>query len=671
MNRVFERIREANAPKPAEGSLRLRLACVAAVAAGLAAAAAEGEISRAAALLAGVLVAAGTAFSHLTRHRPAGRIKLVVASGALAVAGEFLHRIYQTASGGLAGVEGPLAVLLASILVVHSWHVPARRDLVFALAGSAALVAVAAATAVDTAFAGYALLWSAAAFWALVECGASVTGARPVTAHVAAAAAGAGAIGLLAFLALPAPVADVSLDFPAATGTAGLEPQPGALAGDAGRPNALSRPGTPAGPTRVGGYLGFAGDLDTAVRAGLGHQVVMQVRATFPTFWVGETYNRWDGQSWSSTLGKSVPLGGGSPYEIDPAPLPPTGAALNDVQTFYVESDTADLVFHADQAQQVWFPAPELFVGPDDSIVSPIGLGPGAIYTVESSVERPGPADLLGAGVDPRFPTGLRRDYTELPRPYTRVRRLVATVTEGDTDEYSRVEALIAWVGDHTRYSTDIPPLPAGADAVDEFLFGSRVGYCEQISTALAVMLRTLGIPAREAVGYVPGSYDPLTDLYQVHADDAHAWVQVWFPTYGWVNFDPTASVPSANPTPGVVVADAVGRILSSLPWPAIGETAAATAAAGAVGGAVAAARHRRARARLTPAGRAVAQMEAAGRRAGLQWAESQTVAAYAAELGGGWPAVAGAVDASAYGGMVTDTGEWDRLLAQARAEPP
>ena len=100
------------------------------------------------------------------------------------------------------------------------------------------------------------------------------------------------------------------------------------------------------------------------------------------------------------------------------------------------------------------------------------------------------------------------------------------------------MQSLIHWIGAHTRYSQDIPPLPAGADTVDEFLFGNRVGFCEQISTSLAVMLRSLGIPAREAVGYVPGGYDPITDLYQVHANDAHAWVQVWFPGYGWQDFD-------------------------------------------------------------------------------------------------------------------------------------
>ncbi len=102
----------------------------------------------------------------------------------------------------------------------------------------------------------------------------------------------------------------------------------------------------------------------------------------------------------------------------------------------------------------------------------------------------------------------------------------------------------------HPRHAT--PPTsrrwPPGPTPSTSFLFGTRRGYCEQISTATVVMLRSLGIPAREAVGYVPGSYNPITDLYDVQAKDAHAWVQVWFPGYGWQNFDPTANVPLANP---------------------------------------------------------------------------------------------------------------------------
>ena len=84
-------------------------------------------------------------------------------------------------------------------------------------------------------------------------------------------------------------------------------------------------------------------------------------------------------------------------------------------------------------------------------------------------------------------------------------------------------------------------------------------------------MLRTLGIPAREAVGYVPGNFDPITDLYDIQANDADAWVQVWFPYYGWQSFDPTAVVPLANPSPSRIPLHDVAVIVKRAPWVPVG----------------------------------------------------------------------------------------------------
>ncbi|MFP5488836.1 MAG: transglutaminase-like domain-containing protein, partial [Acidimicrobiia bacterium] len=88
-------------------------------------------------------------------------------------------------------------------------------------------------------------------------------------------------------------------------------------------------------------------------------------------------------------------------------------------------------------------------------------------------------------------------------------------------------------------------PLPdPGEDAVHDFLFDTRLGFCEQIASALTVMLRTQGVPARLATGYLPGTRDRVAGVFEVRASDAHAWVEVWFPESGWQAFDPTASVP-------------------------------------------------------------------------------------------------------------------------------
>jgi transglutaminase-like putative cysteine protease len=666
---LAERIRQANAPRPPESSARLRVASGAAIVVALAAAASEHDLSRPGAALSAVLVGTGMAFSHRTRERSSGLVKGLVAVAALAAMAWFIDRLYQAPlGGGLVGVEGPLTVLLAWIMIVHSFHVPARRDLVFSLAGSAALMAVAAAAAIDMSFGWYGVVWAACGLWALVEIGAAAAeGARPGAGLVARSVAMAVVVGIVAFLALPAPSASIKLDFRTNPGPAGPEPNGGVLAGDSGRATQLSRPGTTSGPTRVGGYLGFAGSLNTGVRAELGNQLVMQVRASVPSYWVGETYDRWDGQNWSSTLRtgqRNRSLGGGSPFVL-PYAIP---SGTNDIQTFYLNDVTADLVFHADDASEVWVPSSSVyFDAEDDSITSATGLGKGAIYTVESSASDFSPDVLRQAPAVPADDPAMA-DYLELPpqQPYTRVRELARSVTAADDNEYDTVQSLISWIGANTRYSTDIPPLPAGADAVDEFLFGNRVGYCEQISTALTIMLRTLGIPARETVGYVPGSYNPVTDLYQVRADDAHAWVQVDFPGYGWVSFDPTASVPAANPSPGsVAVRDAI-RFVAGLPWVRLAAPLVAVAGAGAV---IMILRRRRAAGRLSPAERAVRRMERAGARAGRARAPSETVTEYGAALAGGWPGVACAVDRSAYGGAQIPADEWRRLLAEAEAE--
>jgi hypothetical protein len=109
------------------------------------------------------------------------------------------------------------------------------------------------------------------------------------------------------------------------------------------------------------------------------------------------------------------------------------------------------------------------------------------------------------------------------------------------------VKAVEDYLERNYRYDTDSPVPPAGQDAVDHFLFETDVGFCEQFASATAVMLRTLGIPARVVAGYTPGRRNPFTGYYEVRNSDAHAWVEVWFPNLGWYEFDPTFGVPTAR----------------------------------------------------------------------------------------------------------------------------
>jgi len=168
------------------------------------------------------------------------------------------------------------------------------------------------------------------------------------------------------------------------------------------------------------------------------------------------------------------------------------------VQTFYVALPIANLLFATADPTEVYFPEHSLVVGADGSMRSTIAMTPGTVYTVISDDSEIAPSLLAKIRTPRPSPhSGASDPDLELPPGrYSRggcisgrdrapplVRRLPTR----------KVNALQTWMSTHLRYSTDIPPLLAGQDAVNQFLFGSRVGYCEQISTALAVMLRTLG----------------------------------------------------------------------------------------------------------------------------------------------------------------------------------
>ncbi|HEX5912110.1 MAG TPA: transglutaminase-like domain-containing protein, partial [Rubrobacter sp.] len=138
--------------------------------------------------------------------------------------------------------------------------------------------------------------------------------------------------------------------------------------------------------------------------------------------------------------------------------------------------------------------------------------------------------------------------YTQLPPTgLERTRALAGRLTESTTNPYDAVLRMNQYLKETYPYDLSIPPQMEEMDAVEYFLFEQKRGYCEQFSSSLAVMARSLGIPARVATGYAPGEYNPFTGYYDVRASDAHAWVEVYFPGYGWSTFDPT---PSFDSTP-------------------------------------------------------------------------------------------------------------------------
>jgi len=148
---------------------------------------------------------------------------------------------------------------------------------------------------------------------------------------------------------------------------------------------------------------------------------------------------------------------------------------------------------------------------------------------------------LAPAPVSASDPAGVARIDAS---PYARVYALARRLGSGAPSTYDVVARIEAFLRHGFAY--DERP-PRRAYPLVSFLLTDRVGYCQQFSGAMTLMLRMNGIPARVAAGFLPGSRNPSTGLYEVTARDAHAWVEVYFAGIGWVPFDPTPARPRAS----------------------------------------------------------------------------------------------------------------------------
>ncbi len=212
--------------------------------------------------------------------------------------------------------------------------------------------------------------------------------------------------------------------------------------------------------------------------------------------------------------------------------------------------------------------------GSGDTVGVEVG---GLDYTVVSDVPAPTVAQLWEAGA--AYPPEVVGRYLALPKIPQRVRDLALEVTAGAQTPYDKAVAVEA----HLRaydYDLQIPAPPPDEDVADYLLFKTRRGYCDYYATAMVVMLRAAGVPARYAQGYAMGGYDYGRRAYFVTQRDAHAWVEVYFPGYGWIEFEPTpyraaftrpsggdlASLPTpAPPSQGLPWLPVSSRVLSLL----------------------------------------------------------------------------------------------------------
>jgi hypothetical protein len=172
---------------------------------------------------------------------------------------------------------------------------------------------------------------------------------------------------------------------------------------------------------------------------------------------------------------------------------------------------------------------------------APIDEGQG--YQISAIVSQVSQDQLASAGTD--YPEAIRQLYLATDRVTDRTRDLAREVTVGAANPYEQAAALERFLrfGDQFSYATTAPmPSDSETDIVDYFLFDGQVGYCQFYASAMVMMARSLGIPARMATGYAPGQQIGEGE-YLVRLRNAHAWAELYFPGYGWQIFESTKTI--------------------------------------------------------------------------------------------------------------------------------
>jgi transglutaminase-like putative cysteine protease len=294
--------------------------------------------------------------------------------------------------------------------------------------------------------------------------------------------------------------------------------------------------------------------------------VIMKVESSKPSYWRANALDEFTGQAWVSSQGFLQEITrtretAGYVFSIPPADPPPAGQTVTErfqvrsvyTNYFFTGGDPLSLTMDQDIV---------LHMNEMRSLHVVNALGPSLDYTLKAVIPKVTPSSLVALGS--AYPAGMDR-YLDLPFP--RVAQLAGTdkdaafrdavsqasangaqwaglyvlnqsIVGGATDPYEIALRLERYLRQTYQYTLQPPPSDFSSPYA-AFLFDTHAGYCQHFAGAMALLLRFNGVPARVAVGFTSGEVES-AGVYSVSTNNAHAWVEAYFPTAGWVAFDPT-----------------------------------------------------------------------------------------------------------------------------------
>jgi transglutaminase-like putative cysteine protease len=321
----------------------------------------------------------------------------------------------------------------------------------------------------------------------------------------------------------------------------GLRRSPGALLATGGRAGAMPRTHLLTDGPELSQEVVMRISTDDLAGLAFGQQP----SAAMQHAWRGLTFDSYDGRGWRNSRLTAEDFSAGQPWSDETLPW---RRPLR--QWVALERGGDRALYAAGEPLSANRPFQLLLRGSADQPADQMAamLASGRRYQVLSLTPAADEAVLRAAGAD--YQPQVAALYLALPPTLPeRVGQLAQAVTAGATTPYDQALALEAYLRQFP-YDLQVAAAPAGRDVVDYFLFDVQAGYCDYYASSMVVMARSLGIPARLAVGYATGDYDSATRAFVVREKDAHSWPELYFPEIGWLRFEPTAAQPAPLRTP-------------------------------------------------------------------------------------------------------------------------
>ncbi len=267
--------------------------------------------------------------------------------------------------------------------------------------------------------------------------------------------------------------------------------------------------------------------------------------------WRGIVLTKFDGHRWFTPEHdeRVIASNGQGEYLLDPGLLPP-GKSVQFRYTVLMEPLATDAVFIAPRAHLLrgrfqnetahaggLLGRGYLLQDATGSIFNPSHNSSKIRYEGVSNLPAVTPSDLRLAS--PAYPNLVLPTYLQLPQLDPRVQALADRIVAGSANPYDKAANIERYLKTRYAYTLDLSGT-RGEDPLADFLFVRRAGHCEYFASAMTIMLRAEGIPARYVTGFSSGEYNNVGGDYILRESDAHAWVEVYFPGYGWITFDPT-----------------------------------------------------------------------------------------------------------------------------------